>query len=142
MNQAANLAMFACKRAKPSYQLIELVKRSMDDVNYRGKMTIRFQDSSYHPKDGGFHPVSITVEVKDSHIALMEITDLVYERDNTPELVPDLAFDFANDVAFARFSGWLGMYLQETTELYEMWECNFLAYVEMSAYDQVQVKYS
>ncbi|OEF00658.1 hypothetical protein A136_10955 [Vibrio crassostreae 9ZC13] len=142
MNQAANLAMFACKRAKPSHQLIELVKRSIGDVNYRGKMTIRFQDSSYHPKGGGFHPVSITVEVKDSHIALMEITDLIYEETGTPELVPDLAFDFANDVAFARFSGWLGMYLQETTELYGMWECNFLAFVEMNAYDQVQVKYS
>ncbi|MFA0061593.1 DUF2787 family protein [Vibrio cyclitrophicus] len=23
-----------------------------------------------------------------------------------------------------------------------MWECNFLAYVEMNAYDQVQVEYS
>ncbi|MFA0497052.1 DUF2787 family protein, partial [Vibrio sp. 10N.222.54.B11] len=41
--------------------------------------------------------------------------------------------------AFARFSGWLGMYLQETTELYEMWECNFLAYVEMGAYDSIKV---
>ncbi|KDN30355.1 hypothetical protein VFDL14_06405 [Vibrio fortis] len=142
MNQAANLAMFAYKRAKPSHQLIELVKRSIGDVNYRGRITIRFQDSSYHPKGGGFHPVSITVEVKGSHIDLMEITDLIYEETGTPELVPDLAFDFANDVAFARFSGWLGMYLQETTELYGMWECNFIAYVEMSAYDQVQVKYS
>ncbi|MEZ8358876.1 hypothetical protein OAA_01945 [Vibrio cyclitrophicus 1F175] len=142
MNQAANLAMFACKRAKPSHQLKDLIKRSTHDVNYRGKMTIRFQDSSYHPKDGGFHPVSITVDVKNSNIALIEITDLVYVGDGTPELVPDLAFDFANSVAFARFSGWLGMYLQETTELYEMWECNFLAYVEMNAYDQIQVEYS
>ncbi|CAK3069672.1 DUF2787 domain-containing protein [Vibrio crassostreae] len=142
MNQAATLALIACKRAKPSNQLIELVKSFIDDVNYRGKMTIRFQNSSYHPKDGGYHPVSITVDVKDSHVAISEITDRVYEGDNTPELVPDLAFDFANDVAFARFSGWLGMYLQETTELYGMWECNFLAFVEMNAYDQVQVKYS
>ncbi|MEQ6345456.1 DUF2787 family protein [Vibrio cyclitrophicus] len=142
MNQAANLALFACKRAKPSHQLKDLIKRSIDDVNYRGKMTIRFQDTNYHPKDGGFHPVSITVDIKDSHIALIEITDLVYVGAGTPELVPDLAFDFANNVAFARFSGWLGMYLQETTELYEMWECNFLAYVEMNAYDRVQVKYS
>ncbi|EMD1213434.1 DUF2787 family protein, partial [Vibrio alginolyticus] len=41
---------------------------------------------------------------------------------------------------FARFSGWLGMHLQETTELYEMWECNFLAYVSMDAYNQIQIK--
>ncbi|TOC13205.1 hypothetical protein CGG85_04295 [Vibrio parahaemolyticus] len=142
MNQAANLAMFACKRAKPSHQLTNLIKRSIHDVNYQGKMTISFRDTNYHPKDGGYHPVSITVDVKDSHVAISEITDRVYEGNNTPELVPDLAFDFANDVAFARFSGWLGMYLQETTELYEMWECNFLAYVEMNAYDQVQVEYS
>ncbi|GAB3529190.1 DUF2787 family protein [Photobacterium alginatilyticum] len=142
MNQAANLAMFACKRAKPSHQLTELIKRSIDDVNYRGKVTINYRDTSYYSEDGGFHPVFITVDVKDSHTAISEITDLVYVGDGTPELVPDLAFDFANSVAFARFSGWLGMYLQETTELYEMWECNFLAYLEMNAYDQIEVEYS
>ncbi|EIE9609365.1 DUF2787 domain-containing protein [Vibrio diabolicus] len=140
MNQAANLAMFACKRAKPSYQLKDLIKRSIHDVNYRGRLTIRFKDTSYHPKDGGFHPVSITIDMKDSHIAIREITDRVYVGDETPELVPDLTFDFANNIAFARFSGWLGMHLQETTELYEMWECNFLAYVAMDAYNQIQIK--
>ncbi len=73
MNQAANLAMFACKRAKPSHQLKDLIKRSNHDVNYRGRLTIRFKDTCYHPKDGGFHPVSITIDIKDSHIAISEI---------------------------------------------------------------------
>ncbi|MDA0127314.1 DUF2787 family protein [Vibrio sp. MarTm2] len=138
MNQATNLAMFASKRAKPSHQLTELIKRSIDDINSQGKVTIRYRDTSYHPENGGFHPVSIKVDVKDGHIALIEITDLIYVGENTHELVPDLAFDFANNVAFARFSGWLGMHLQETTELYEMWECNFLAYVAMGAYDSIK----
>ena len=32
MNQAANLALFACKRAKPSHQLKDLIKRSIDEL--------------------------------------------------------------------------------------------------------------
>lgn len=70
MNQAANLAMFACKRAKPSHQLKDLIKRSIHDVNYRGRLTIRFMDTSYHPKMEGFI-LSLSLSILKTAILLL-----------------------------------------------------------------------
>ncbi|HBC3410531.1 TPA: DUF2787 family protein [Vibrio parahaemolyticus] len=137
MNQQPNLIACAIKRAKPSDRLLELVKHHSNSVPSRGTVTLQFKDTCYNPTEGGFHPVSIVADIQDSNITIIQITDLAYAGSPHAELMPDLAFDFANQTAFARFSGWLGMHLEEVTELYAMWEGNFLAYVDMDAFDDI-----
>lgn len=111
----------------------------------RGKQIIivNFRDKSYNAENGGYHPVEIALsQVSENHYTILYITDFSYCGGAYPELDRDIDFDIGNSVVFSRYAGWQSIRLPTMTELYELWEGNFLSYMSMDAYDQIQVECS
>ena len=89
-------------------------------------VTINFRDPSYSADAGGFHPVEIRLEKDQSQWRISYITDFCYVGSGyMAELAKDLDFDFGSGV----FQNLVGTYpLEHATEIYQVWEQNFLAY--------------
>nr|PMI85466.1 hypothetical protein BCU36_00590 [Vibrio lentus] len=126
-----------------------LLKRLADVLNQHTEVVsdnyivINFRDKGYSAENGGYHPVEISLS-KDANnrYTILYITDFSYCGGAYPELDRDIDFDIGNSVVFSRYAGWQSIRLPTMTELYELWEGNFLSYMSMDAYDQIQVECS
>lgn len=106
-------------------------------------ITINFRDKSYSAENGGYHPVEIALtKLTDSNYSIIYITDFSYCGNAYPELERDTDFDIGNSMVFSRYTGWQNIRLPDMAELYELWEANFVGYVDMEVYDQIQVEFS
>ncbi|MFC5077306.1 hypothetical protein VTH8203_02736 [Vibrio thalassae] len=103
-------------------------------------VTLNFRDKSYSAANGGFHPVEIALQkIKDAHYSILYITDFSYCGGPYPELERDVDFDIGNGMAFSCYGGWQSIREPLMAELYELWQSNFVAYVDMDAYDEIKV---
>ena len=103
-------------------------------------ITINFRDKNYSAEDGGYHPVEIALSKNThNHYTILYITDFSYCGHHFPELDRELDFDFDNSAAFTRYGGWKSICSPEIIELYPLWEDNFVAYLDMDAYDQIEL---
>lgn len=117
-------------------QTTQLNRQSAD------RYTFNFRDASYDAENGGFRPVEIAISQQSSGEWNIEyITEFAYFRSYYPELERSMDFDISNNSWFTSHSGWLSLktHQQDAKELYQLWEGNFIAYVEMEAYDQIKV---
>jgi hypothetical protein len=97
-----------------------------------------FCDKSYNAEQGGFHPVEICLaRNSEGEWHYQYVTDFAYMGDYYPELEKALDFDFHSHGAYA--CGIPECTEQGAHELYQLWERNFLAYVEMGVYDDICV---
>ncbi|OBU29684.1 DUF2787 domain-containing protein [Photobacterium kishitanii] len=106
------------------------------------RYTFSFKDTSYDAENGGFRPVEIAINQQPSGEWNIEyITEFAYFGNYYPELERSMDFDISNNSWFTSYSSWLSLktHLQDAKELYQLWEGNFLAYVDMDAYDQIKV---
>ncbi|PSV24149.1 DUF2787 domain-containing protein [Photobacterium kishitanii] len=106
------------------------------------RYTFNFRDTSYDAENGGFRPVEIAINQQSSGEWNIEyITEFAYFGNYYPELERSIDFDISNNCWFTSYSGWLSLktHQQDAKELYQLWEGNFLAYVDMDAYDQIKV---
>ena len=89
-------------------------------------VTINFRDPTYSAESGGFHPVEIRLERQNNTWHLCYITDFVYVGSGPyAELAKDLDFDFQAGV----FQNLFGVFpIEQATDLYQIWEGNFLHY--------------
>ncbi|MGO3346736.1 MAG: DUF2787 family protein [Marinomonas sp.] len=102
---------------------------------------LNFKDQSYSADHGGYHPVEIALsKLPDGQFLIQYITDFSYENHEDTELEKELDFDFDNSVAFTRYSGWQEINSPGIDELYQLWESNFLCYLEIGAFDRVDVE--
>ncbi|HHF0535541.1 TPA: DUF2787 domain-containing protein [Vibrio alginolyticus] len=103
-------------------------------------LTLNFRDTSYSSEAGGFHPVEIAVHKgsKDKW-CISYITDFAYFGLGYPELERAIDFDIANNMAFATGIGWRSIGSSGFIELYRTWESNFLAYLSIDAFDEINV---
>ncbi len=103
-------------------------------------ITLNFRDSSYSAENGGFHPVEIGLQTNgDGHFDILYITDFAFMGNYYPELERSLDFDFGNQVAFTVATGWQSIQSPGIDDLYQLWERNFISYVNMGAFDKVQI---
>ena len=102
-------------------------------------MVFNFRDKTYSADAGGFHPVEISIcQPSTGEWCVEYITDFAYMGSYYPELERNLDFDFRARQCFASYHGWFSMKdNREAIELYQLWESNFLAYVEMEAFDDI-----
>ncbi len=57
-----------------------------------------------------------------------------------PELERSIDFDFRARQFFIAYKGWLPMNEQyAAVKLYQMWEKNFLTYVDMEVFDEIEI---
>ena len=90
-------------------------------------ITINFRDPNYNADDGGYHPVEIRLENEGDGWRYCYITDFCYVGSGyMAELAKDLDFDFHAGL----FQNLLGVYpIEQATEVYMLWEMNFMCYV-------------
>ncbi|MGO2233992.1 MAG: DUF2787 domain-containing protein [Marinomonas sp.] len=121
-------------------QLRRVIGEHVVDLN-DNHITINFRDSSYSAVKGGYHPVEISlIKMAEHHYVISYITDFSYCGHSPEELERDLDFDFGNSLALSRPFGWIDISLPEIAELYQLWESNFIAYLTMDVYDQIQIQ--
>ncbi|MCE9685834.1 DUF2787 domain-containing protein [Shewanella sp. AS16] len=89
-------------------------------------VTINFRDPDYSPQHGGFHPVEVRLEKQAQQWCLCYITDFCYVgQGDYWELAKEVDFDFGCGL----FQSINGVFTLETaTEIYQLWEQNFLCY--------------
>jgi hypothetical protein len=104
-------------------------------------LVFNFRDKSYSAESGGFHPVEIAIcQSADGSWTIEYITDFAFAGSVYPELERCLDFDFRVRQFFATYQGWLPMnQSDDACALYQLWESNFLSYIDMDAYDDVSV---
>lgn len=112
-----------------------------DSIARTTYLVFNFRDSSYSSEAGGFHPVEIAVaQTRSGQWNLEYITDFAYVGNVYPELARCLDFDFRDQAFFTEFGGWSpikGNY--SAVEMFELWQDNFLNYIDMEAYDSISI---
>lgn len=104
-------------------------------------LVFNFRDKSYSAEEGGFHPVEMAIcQTSTGEWSIEYITDFAYMGNYYPELERNLDFDFRVGQFFVAYRGWLPMQgSRDAKELYRLWENNFLAYVDMDAYNEIAI---
>ena len=106
-------------------------------------LTINFRDTTYSADAGGYHPVEIMLlKESESQYQIQYLTDFAYMGNVYPELERNVDFDVANGQALIAPMGWKSCHSQAIVEFYSLWESNFLAYVQMEAYDEIKISMS
>jgi len=123
--------------------LKQLVKSRCTDegVSY---ITIHYRDSKYNYKEGGYHPIEIVLQ-KDALTGrwdILYITDFSYSGYLDIDLIIDLDFDFSLETFSAVYCSPRSIMDQDTEEVYQLWQRNFLCYVDSGAFDQIEVSAS
>lgn len=96
-------------------------------------ITLIFRDDSYDPKLGGYHPVEIRLVRINEQFKFDYITDFCYVGSGfNTELTKEIDFDFTNDVGFQLYSG--HHKLTVLSELFQLWQSNFIEYVEQDIF--------
>ncbi|PSU27966.1 DUF2787 domain-containing protein [Photobacterium lutimaris] len=114
---------------------------SNKDTSQAITVTINFRDSSYSAEAGGFHPIEVCfTKINSNHCHFLYITDFSISGGYYPELARDLDFDIGNNAFFARYSGWQCLDSKDVREMYKLWEGNFLAYLDINAFDEIKVE--
>ncbi|WP_372880295.1 DUF2787 domain-containing protein [Psychromonas sp.] len=105
------------------------------------QFTFNYRDSSYNTEAGGYHPVEIAIQKEHSsnRWQLIYITDFAYQGYPYAELVKELDFDFTTELFCSCFSRPEAISHPDVKEMYQLWESNFLNYLELGAYDQITI---
>ncbi|WP_336603122.1 DUF2787 family protein [Photobacterium leiognathi] len=84
-------------------------------------------------------PVEIRIEQENRQWHFSYITDFSYVGHPYPELAKEVDFDFDNNRASVLYSWEELITDSRVIEFYQMWERNFVAYVEMEVFDEIKV---
>lgn len=96
-------------------------------------IVLSFKDDSYVPEKGGYHPVEIRLVKHNNYWHFDYITDFCFVGSGyCAELVKDVDFDFTNGVCYHLYVGTHS--LDDTKDFYQLWESNFISYVEMGVF--------
>lgn len=102
-------------------------------------LTFNFRDTGYSAENGGWHPVEIRIEQENGQWHFSYITDFSYVGHPYPELAKEVDFDFDNGIASFLFMKQVPISCDDVMDFYQVWEMNFLAYVEMEVFDEIKV---
>lgn len=99
-------------------------------------ITLNFRDPDYSAESGGYHPVEIKLTYQEHQWYLDYITDFSYVGQGWDvELAKDLDFEFALERCQTHYLP--EMDLEEASELYFLFEANFISYYEMEVFTVV-----
>ena len=111
-----------------SKQLADALAELLTKKSLTGdSVTINFRDPNYDAENGGFHPVEIRLEKRGEVWNVCYITDFAYVGIGPyAELTKELDFDLQSGV----FQNLFGVFpIEQATDMYRMWEGNFLYYL-------------
>lgn len=100
-------------------------------------LTFNCRDKSYSPENGGFHPVEIRMVRLYDQWVFDYITDFSYLNG---ELVKEADFNFTDGMAQFLFTGTFSINDECVSEFWQLWESNFMSYLDMGCFDEVEVQ--
>ena len=120
-------------------QLNKLATESGKATSVTNALTFNFRDKSYSAESGGWHPVEIRIVRLYDQWIFDYITDFAYCGGPYPELVKDVDFNFSSGTVGFSYVPELPITSSEVMEFYSMWESNFLSYIGMDCFDEIEV---
>ncbi len=99
-------------------------------------LTLNYRDSGYSPERGGYHPVEIQLIKQGDQWHFSYITDFAFAG-SPAELEKEIDFDFGQQVFSHAMTGPLS--ITDAIDLYQLWETNFISYLKMEVYDDLDV---
>ena len=129
---------------KISPKLLNTIKRAIIENDLTEEVlniTVNFRDCSYNCEAGGYHPVEIALqkEQESDRWSLLYITDFSYYGHPYAELIKDLDFDFSAETFFAVYCPPRPITHRSVREIFQLWQYNFLSYLEFGAFDEIKV---
>jgi hypothetical protein len=102
------------------------------------QITFNYRDTSYSCEEGGYHPVEIALqrEQEGERWSLLYITDFSYYGS---DLTKDLDFDFSADTFSGIYAPPRPLNHRSVKEVFNLWQDNFLSYLEFGAFDEIEV---
>lgn len=125
-----------------SQTLVNLVNQHLLTYEERPALysvVINFRDTSYSIETGGYHPVEIGFELTEGKWTISYLTDFALFGGPFPELAKEVDFNLAANTLFMAFGEPTPLNTADAQDFYQLWETNFLSYVEMGSYDQIEV---
>ncbi|BEI26571.1 DUF2787 family protein [Vibrio cholerae] len=117
-------------------KLIEFIARH---VQKDGLSTINFRDTSYSPTEGGFRPVEIMVEKRDTDFAIHYYTEFSFQGPPCyAELGKSNDFDFIANAFMSEQLGYMPI-TEELNDAFEMFVNNTMNYFGSNCFDEVRV---
>lgn len=103
-------------------------------IEEKGKLNIRFRDSTFSATSGGYLPVEIAISAEG---LIRYITDFSYVS-TTPFEKLDIELDF--DFEHSTFQQFKAVYpISQAREVFTIWQNNFCTYYKNGSYDLVAV---
>ena len=117
------------------------------ELLYAKTLTFHFRDENYSTKNGGFHPVEIMLNRTSTQSLkwqLVYVTTFAYIGNVYPELERNLDFDCQSGRCLVHpYIQWAPIKdNRDALELYQLWESNFLQYLDMDSYSTKRVSLS
>jgi hypothetical protein len=102
-------------------------------------LTLNFRDTSYSAESGGWHPVEIRIVRLNDQWFFDYITDFSFCGGPYPELVKEVDFNFASGTASFMYVPEVPISDSNVSDFYQVWEMNFLSYVGMGVFDEIEI---
>ncbi|TVO31735.1 DUF2787 family protein [Vibrio algivorus] len=142
----SHLLPVSCELSQALYGVLrdESMNLSGDALAQARTLTFNFRDESYTAESGGFHPVEIRLKrasIKFSSWQLAYITTFAYIGNVYPELERNLDFDCQSGRCLVHpYIQWEPIKdNQDVLSMYQLWESNFLAYLNSDSYSIHQI---
>ena len=109
------------------------IQKTGNEPEQQDEFTLSFRDKNYSAELGGYHPIEIHLVKLKGLWCFDYITDFTYVGcGQDAELTKEIDFDFTSGIGFHLYSG--DDDLKFLTELYEIWENNFISYFESGVF--------
>ena len=125
-----------------SQVLLTLINKCLNSKplnRHTDALAINFRDTSYSAETGGYHTVKIGLMNSRKGWEIEYITDFSFSGGPYPELVKEVDFLFSHRTLHFSYAPPLPLTHSDSKEFYQMWESNFLSYVDMDCFDEIQV---
>jgi len=125
-----------------SKQLINLLEKLVTNQEAKANVTgfiFCFRDTSYSLDKGGYHPVEIGIALHEDNWKIDYLTDFSFCTGPFPEIAIELDFNCQEGIFFSSFQPPALLGSSEAQEFYQLWETNFLSYVEMKCLDEIAI---
>ncbi|MDV5170987.1 DUF2787 domain-containing protein [Photobacterium rosenbergii] len=127
-----------------SARLIEALNQTLGEKTYlpSNSMAIvfNFRDVTYSADRGGFHPVEIRLSRLLNEWLIDYITDFSYQGYPQPELAKEVDFDFSTRQAMVAGLGAAPFDEPDVLDFYQLWESNFLTYLDEGCFTEIEVE--
>ena len=113
--------------------LSQEAERTELDLNRCTQLTFNFRNPGYSAEQGGVHPVEIRLVRGLDDWLFDYVTDFSYQGlGHDAELCKEIDFNFLDGEH--TMLGWGPLRLAEARELFDIWQCNFIAYCRLECF--------